>query len=95
MQTCNMNDIDTFLGKDLKEEAIVESAPKPVQATPGPMYSVERPPAVEEPQFAAVDAYAYEPNAMYSADPSTYYQYQEQQYETDNVGDLGNGEDVS
>jgi hypothetical protein len=55
------------------------------------MCSVERPPVVEEPQYAAVDAYA---NAMYSADPSTYYQYQ-QQYETDNVGNLEGGEDVS
>lgn len=65
-----------------------------MQPTPGPVYSVERPPAIEEPQYAAVDAYAYDPNAMYSTDPSTYYQYQ-QQYEADNVGELEDGEDVS
>lgn len=41
-----------------------------------------------------MDAYAYDPNAMYSTDPSTYYQYQ-QQYEANNVGELEDGEDVS
>ncbi|KAI7871377.1 mitotic checkpoint regulator, MAD2B-interacting-domain-containing protein [Mucor mucedo] len=82
-------------GKDLKEERTTPTA-KPVQATPGPLYSVERAPAVEEPQFAAVDAYAYDPNAMYSADPSTYYQYQQQQQleESDHVGDLEDGQDL-
>lgn len=57
------------------------------------MYSVERPPTIEEPQITAVDAYAYDPNAMYSTDPTTYYQYQ-QQYEPNNVGELQDGEDV-
>lgn len=78
----------------MEEKPVVKNTPKPVQPTPGPMYSVERPPATEEPQYTAVDAYAYDPNAMYSTDPSTYYQYQ-QQYEANNVGELEDGEDVS
>ncbi|KAI9262446.1 mitotic checkpoint regulator, MAD2B-interacting-domain-containing protein [Helicostylum pulchrum] len=81
------------IGKELKEEPVVENTPKPVQPTPGPVYTVERPPATEEPQYTAVDAYAYDPNAMYSTDPSTYYQYQ-QQYEANNVGELEDGEDL-
>ncbi|KAI8068956.1 mitotic checkpoint regulator, MAD2B-interacting-domain-containing protein [Thamnidium elegans] len=81
------------IGKELKEEPAVKNTPKPVQPTPGPVYSVERPPITEEPQYTAVDAYAYDPNAMYSTDPSTYYQYQ-QQYEANNVGELEDGEDL-
>jgi len=41
------------------------------------MYSVERPPVEQQPELAAVDMYAYDPNAMYSADPSVYYQYEQ------------------
>lgn len=69
------------IGKDLKdrEEIHVQPKVKPVMATPGPMYSVERPPEEEQqqPELAAVDMYAYDPNAMYSADPSVYYQYEQ------------------
>ncbi|KAL9556301.1 hypothetical protein MBANPS3_001920 [Mucor bainieri] len=68
------------IGKDLKEKEIrMEPKIKPVLATPGPMYSVERPPAEQQqqPELAAVDMYAYDPNAMYSADPSVYYQYEQ------------------
>lgn len=79
----------------MKEEPVVKAAPKPVQPTPGPMYSVERPPAVEEPQYSAVDAYAYDPNAIYSTDPNAYYQYQQQyQQEYETVGNLDDGDDV-
>lgn len=68
------------IGKDLKdkEEINIQPKAKPVlAATPGPMYSVERPPAEQQPELAAVDMYAYDPNAMYSADPSVYYQYEQ------------------
>lgn len=94
-------------GKALKEEPVIKTTPKKIQPTPGPMYAVEKPAAaaaaatVEEPQYAAVDAYAYDPNAMYSSDPLTNYQYQQyqQQYyeqgDQDNVGNLEGGQDVS
>jgi hypothetical protein len=81
------------IGKALKEEPIIKPAPMPVQPTPGPVYTVERAPPEqpEEPQMAAVDAYAYDPNAMYSADPSTYYQYQQQQEQA--YAEMGNIEE--
>lgn len=78
------------IGKALKEEPVIKAVPKPVQPTPGPVYTVERPPP-EEPQMAAVDAYAYDPNAIYSADPSTYYQYQQQQEQA--YAEMGNMEE--
>ncbi|KAL7325660.1 hypothetical protein PS15p_208110 [Mucor circinelloides] len=67
------------IGKDLKDKEInIQPKVKPVLATPGPMYSVERPPVEQQqPELAAVDMYAYDPNAMYSADPSVYYQYEQ------------------
>ncbi|GAN06470.1 hypothetical protein MAM1_0124c05954 [Mucor ambiguus] len=66
------------IGKDLKDQEInIQPKIKPVLATPGPMYSVERPPVEQQPELAAVDMYAYDPNAMYSADPSVYYQYEQ------------------
>ncbi|CAO3616746.1 unnamed protein product [Mucor hiemalis] len=83
------------LSKDLKEEPVSKAVPKTVQPTPGPVYTVERPPVDEGPQFSAVDAYAYDPNAMYSTDPNAYYQYQQQyQQEYETVGNLDNGDDL-
>lgn len=80
----------------MKEEPAPKAAPKIVQPTPGPVSTVERPPVDEGPQYSAVDAYAYDPNAMYSTDPNTYYQYQQQyQQEDETVGNLDNGDDVS
>jgi hypothetical protein len=79
------------IGKALKEEPVIKPAPKPVQPTPGPAYTVERAPQPEEPQMAAVDAYAYDPNAMYSADPAAYYQYQQQQQQA--YTEMGNIEE--
>ncbi|RCH84919.1 hypothetical protein CU098_008548 [Rhizopus stolonifer] len=39
--------------------------------------------------MTAVDAYAYDPNAMYSVDPSTYYQYyQEPQAQSEQLEQL-------
>lgn len=88
-----------MIGKDLKEEPAPKTAPKIVQPTPGPVSTVERPPVDEGPQYSAVDAYAYDPNAMYSTDPNAYYQYQQQyqqyQQEYETVGNLDNGDDVS
>jgi hypothetical protein len=56
------------------------------------MYSVERPPVEQqEPELAAVDMYAYDPNAMYSSDPSIYYQYEQ----ATNVESLQNDPNVS
>lgn len=86
------------LSKDLKEEPAPKTAPKIVQPTPGPVSTVERPPVDEGPQYSAVDAYAYDPNAMYSTDPNAYYQYQQQyqqyQQEYETVGNLDNGDDL-
>lgn len=66
------------IGKDLKDKEMdIQPKVKPVLATPGSMYSVERPPEEAQPELAAVDMYAYDPNAMYSADPSVYYQYEQ------------------
>lgn len=81
------------IGKDLKEkESKLKPQAKPVLATPGPMYSVERPPVEQqEPELAAVDMYAYDPNAMYSSDPSIYYQYEQ----ATNVESLQNDPNVS
>ncbi|KAI9475979.1 MAG: hypothetical protein EXX96DRAFT_575315 [Benjaminiella poitrasii] len=74
------------LGKDLKEEPVKKAAvQKPAHIPIGSVYTVEKPP--EEPQMTAVDAYAYDPNAMYSADPSVYYQYQQQAYEESSSAD--------
>ncbi|KAI7901523.1 mitotic checkpoint regulator, MAD2B-interacting-domain-containing protein [Cokeromyces recurvatus] len=74
------------VGKDLKEEQPIK---KPVQKHTdipiGPIYTAEKPPEPEEPELTAVDAYAYDPNAIYSADPSLYYQYQQQTHEQDDI----------
>lgn len=34
-----------------------------------------------------MDAYEYDPNAMYSADPSAYYYYQQQHQESQSIAD--------
>ncbi|KAG0768541.1 hypothetical protein G6F57_003800 [Rhizopus arrhizus] len=62
------------IGKELIDEPIAENKPKPVQTTTGLVYTVEKPKEV-----TAVDAYEYDPNAMYSTDPSAYHYYQQQQ----------------
>ncbi|ORE07665.1 hypothetical protein BCV72DRAFT_249300 [Rhizopus microsporus var. microsporus] len=73
------------IGKELKEdEPVIESTPRPIQPTLGLEYTVERP---KEPEKTAVDAYEYDPNAMYSADPSAYYYYQQQHQESQSIAD--------
>ncbi|CEP07901.1 hypothetical protein [Parasitella parasitica] len=82
------------LGKDLKDkESRIQPQAKPIVAASGPAYSVERPqvePEQQEARISAVDMYAYDPNAMYSADPSVYYQYEQ----TNHGDSLQNGSDL-
>lgn len=67
------------IGKELRSEVAPKPSPKPTISL-RTEYTVERePPKEEEPQMTAVDIYAYDPNAMYSTDPSVYYQYQQEQ----------------
>lgn len=68
------------IGKDLRKEIAPKPSPKPATSL-RTEYTVEREPPQEEqePQMTAVDMYAYDPNAMYSNDPSVYYQYQQEQ----------------
>ncbi|KAI8366896.1 hypothetical protein BD560DRAFT_490660 [Blakeslea trispora] len=72
-------------GKSLKED----EPERPVSALPaiGPT-SLNLPEQEKEEEeeevTTAVDAYAYDPNAMYSTDPSAYYYYQQQEQEDTN-----------
>ncbi|CAO3679459.1 unnamed protein product [Rhizopus stolonifer] len=65
------------IGKELKEEPVaVPSKPKFIQpTTTGLVHTVERP---KETVAPTID-YDYDPNAMYSTDPSAYQYYQQSQ----------------
>ncbi|KAI8982275.1 mitotic checkpoint regulator, MAD2B-interacting-domain-containing protein [Mycotypha africana] len=85
------------VGKELKEkEPLMVKSTKPKMPTLEPTITVQKPSEDQieqynEPVITAADAYAYDPNAMYSADPNVYYQYQQQEgYE----GDPNNGNDI-
>ncbi|KAI9263712.1 hypothetical protein BY458DRAFT_438704 [Sporodiniella umbellata] len=78
------------LGKDLKQEPTISAKPKTIQpVTTGLVHTVERP---KEGISQPIIDDDYDPNAMYSTDPSAYQYYQQyqqtEQVEEENTDDL-------